>query len=276
MLSEVRISHLPSKSRGRGDGGAGGGSTCSSRDLDIAGTIGAKSVTTETDEERLLASVPTDGSSIGITTLMRTLCWDEYRYWPVRDALIQDGGIERARGLGGSVRRVLTTVAPLPEPDSGTVPPADSDVLTYEHEETLYEHEAALYEPLRRVIQAGWAKDHQTEPLTVEITAARGRRSIGGRWTRPDIVSVAVKTYRYVPEKFIEVITFEVKPLGGIGVSAVYEALAHLRSATHAYVVFHLPDDQAPAYKAAVEETCKVARAHGVGVIIATSAEAGA
>jgi hypothetical protein len=101
---------------------------------------------------------------------------------------------------------VLTTVAPLPEPDSGTVPPADSDVLTYEHEETLYEHEAALYEPLRRVIQADWAKDHQTEPLTVEITAARGRRSTGGRWTRPDIVSVAVKTYRYVPGKFIEVV----------------------------------------------------------------------
>lgn len=37
--------------------------------------------------------------------------------------------------------------------------------------------------------------------------------------------------------------TFEVKPSDAIDVTAVYEVLAHLRSATHAYVIFHVPDD---------------------------------
>jgi hypothetical protein len=35
------------------------------------------------------------------------------------------------------------------------------------------------------------------------------QRLTGGRWTRPDLVSVAVRTYRYLPGKHMEVVTFE-------------------------------------------------------------------
>jgi len=50
-------------------------------------------------------------------------------------------------------------------------------------------------------------------------------------------------------------------------VTAVYEALAHLRSATHAYVIFHVPDEDAEPVKQTIEEARRVGRAHGVGLI---------
>ena len=65
----------------------------------------------------------------------------------------------------------------------------------------------------------------------------------------------------------MEVVTFEVKPRDAIAVTAVYEALAHLRSATHAYVIFHVPDDDTESVKQAIDEARHIGRAHGVGII---------
>ena len=127
--------------------------------------------------------------------------------------------------------------------------------------------EAGLYLPIQRTLTTFWAKERQIEPLAVEITAGQGRRVTGGRWTRPDLVSVAVRTYRHLPGKYMEVVTFEVKPFDAIDVTAVYEALAHLRSATHAYVMFHVPSEQEEVVKPVIEETCRVGRSHGVGVL---------
>ncbi len=78
-----------------------------------------------------------------------------------------------------------------------------------------------------------------------------------------------VRTFTYIPGKVLEVITFEVKPSNAISVQAVFEALAHRRSATHAYVLLHVPLEQADALSVVVEEICNVARSHGIGVITA-------
>jgi hypothetical protein len=119
----------------------------------------------------------------------------------------------------------------------------------------------------QETLETFWAKERQIEPLTVEITAAEGRKATGGQWTRPDLVSVAVWIYRYLPGKYVEVGTFEVKPSDAIAVTAVYETLAHLRSATHAYVIFHVPDEEAESVQQTIEEARRVRRAHGVGLI---------
>jgi hypothetical protein len=212
------------------------------------------------DRVRLLALVPADGSTIGNTALMRALKWSQHRYWYTRDSLLEEGTIARARGRGGAVRRVL------PEEGTASGPAAEAELVG---EATLaYVHEAELYPPIRDTLERFWAKERQIEPLAVEVTAAQGRRATGGRWTRPDLVSVAVRTYRYLPGKYMEVVTFEVKPFDAIDVKAVYEALAHLRSATHAYVIFHVPDQQDESANLTIEETCHVARSHGVGVIV--------
>jgi hypothetical protein len=187
------------------------------------------------DRAHLLALVPSDGSAIGNTALMRTLGWGEHSYWYARDSLLEAGTLARAKGRGGAVRRVH------PQGDAASQAAAEAELVG---EAALTRvHEAELYPPIRDTLETFWAKERQIEPLAVEITAAQGARATGGRWTRPDLVSVAVRTYRYLPGKYMEVVTFEVKPFDAIDVTAVYEALAHLRSATHAYVILHVPDD---------------------------------
>ena len=210
----------------------------------------------------LLAHVPTDGSTIGNGALIKLLGWDGDKYWSVRDELIEDGRIEKGRGRGGTVRRIVE--APVETSvDAGVITAGAESVL-------LYGREAVLYEPMREAISADWARDRRDVPIVVEITAAQGHRATGGRWSRPDIVSVSVRTFLHLPGgKFIEVTTFEVKPSDAIDVSAVDEALAHRRSATHSYVLLHVLDSDLAALQDAVNEICEVARFHGIGVIVA-------
>jgi hypothetical protein len=211
------------------------------------------------DRARLLALVPADGSTVGNTSLIRQLGWAENRYWYARDLLLGAGVVVRAKGRGGAVRRA--------HPDEGTVQAGSTEAELVGEAALAYLHEADLYPPIRETLATFWAKERQIEPLAVEVTASQGRRATGGRWTRPDLVSVAVRTYRYLPGKYMEVVTFEVKPSDAISVTAVYEALAHLRSATHAYVIFHVPDEGAETVLQTIEEARRVGRAHGVGVI---------
>jgi hypothetical protein len=103
--------------------------------------------------------------------------------------------------------------------------------------------------------------------LAVEIIARQGRRSTGGTWSRPDLVSVEIRNFLYIPTKILEVTTFEVKPADAIDVQAVYEALAHRRASTHAFVVLHVPADQTAALDEAIQNVSAAARSHGVGVI---------
>jgi hypothetical protein len=211
------------------------------------------------DRARLLALVPPNGSTVGNTALIRQLGWADNRYWYARDSLLEAGVIVRAKGRGGAVRRA--------HPDEDSVSAASVEAELIGEAALAYLHESDLYPDIKATLETFWAKERQIEPLAVEITASQGSKATGGRWTRPDIVSVAVRTYRYLPGKYMEVATFEVKPSDAISVTAVYEALAHLRSATHAYVIFHVPDDEGESAKAVIEEARHVGRAHGVGVI---------
>jgi hypothetical protein len=212
------------------------------------------------DRARLLDLVPGDGTAVGNTYLIHRLKWAEKRYWYARDCLLESGELVRAKGRGGAVRRA--------HPDQSAATAAETAAAERIGEVALERfHEADLYEPIRGTLNTFWAQERQIHPLALEVTASQGRKATGGRWTRPDLVSVAVRTYRYLPGKFMEVVTFEVKPSDAITVTAVYEALAHLRSATHAYVIYHVPDEHDESVKQVIDEARRIGRAHGVGVI---------
>ncbi len=66
------------------------------------------------DRARLLALVPSDGSAVGNTALIRQLGWAENRYWYARDSLLEAGVIVRAKGRGGAVRRAHPDEGPAP------------------------------------------------------------------------------------------------------------------------------------------------------------------
>ncbi|MDQ7907638.1 hypothetical protein RB614_24250 [Phytohabitans sp. ZYX-F-186] len=221
------------------------------------------------DHQTLFAALAPDGTTTSNPTLQRRLGWDSDRYFRSRDALVDMGLVVRGRGRGGVVRRVLATTA-VEERTVAVVVDAGADALTTAATvEAVIKNELALYEPMRRVIAHDWAKDHRRDPLAVEVTALQGRRVTGGTWSRPDIVSVEVRTFAYVPGKYLEVATFEVKAANAINVQAVYEALAHRRAATHSYVLLHVPADQADNLEDDVADVAEAARAHGIGVVTA-------
>lgn len=155
------------------------------------------------------------------------------------------------KGRGGTVKRIVDW-----QPDE----PAVRDAAV----EREIDAERDLYEPLAQQIGSTWAKDMRLEPSVVVILGYQGRRRTGGRWSRPDIALVAVQQFDLIPGKHINVVTFEVKLGPSADVAAVYEALAHRRAATQAYVVVHS--------EGVVEETLELVEAeayrHGTGLII--------
>lgn len=222
-------------------------------------------MTQDNREQELLSKVPEDGSAVGNTSLMRDLRWPEAEYWDVRNVLIDRGVLALGRGRGGSVRRVVTpaadfhgTIAAPAEEESGA--PAVAPV----HEP---EREQDLYEPLANVITERWVKDKRFESAITQITALQGRRGTGGTWSRPDITVATLATYPYVPGRHFDVVTFEVKPSWGVDVTAVYEALGHLRCATRSYALLHVPDEESEDARDTLTEICAEAKRHGVGVV---------
>ena len=216
------------------------------------------------DEQAVLDHLPKDGTAVSNRTLQLNLDWDHDRYWATRDALVDAGLVIRGRGRGGTVRLYLEIPA-----SEIAGHPLDASSLVDEAESVI-QSELSLYAPMRQVIVGDWAKDHRTDPLAVEITALQGRRATGGIWSRPDIVSVEVRTFEFVPGKHLEVVTFEVKPFSALSVQAIYEALAHRRSATRSYVITHLPhQESAEAGSEVIADVEEEARSHGVGFITA-------
>ena len=209
------------------------------------------------EEQKLFDEVPADGSYITNPELQRRLGWEGDRYWNVRNALVDRGHLSVARGRGGLVCRVLEPAA-ASEPGQA-IPPAAASPLIREED---------LYQPLAGVLNSEWAREKRLERWIVHTTARQGRRETGGRWSRPDLVVVTQSTFPYIPGRHFDVITFEVKPSDNIDITAVYEALSHLRAATKAYVLLHVPDAEAQHLSDALSEVYVEAKKHGVGVLV--------
>ncbi|CAM5345885.1 hypothetical protein [Rhodanobacter lindaniclasticus] len=204
------------------------------------------------EEKQLFNLVPDDGTGMTNALLRERLGWNQDQYWGVRNSLIDQNLLFVGRGRGGVVYRVLSDVV-----DIGVGGPVAA----------LPVREESLYEPIARVLEKEWARDKRLERWLVQVTARQGRRDTGGRWSRPDLVIATQSVYPYVPGKHFDVITFEVKPADAIDVTAVYEAIAHLRAATKAYVLLHVPDAEADRLDSVVNEISSEAKKHGVGVI---------
>lgn len=213
-------------------------------------------------EEELMSYVPDDGSRIGNITLFRELAWPNKRYWSIRNRLVDRGALQLGGGKGGSVSRTSLSNENL-----------EKEVRSQQEAETqkqkAYELEDELYTPMAGVIKNSWSSDAGFDAVVLQETAKQGGKLTGGKWSRPDIALAAMSTYLYLPDRYFDVITFEIKPASTIDVTCVYEALAHLRSATRAYVLLHVPSDKAERLEAVLLEVYSEAKQHGIGVIVA-------
>lgn len=205
---------------------------------------------------KLLTLLRSWGGSAGNISLLRSLGWEGPLYWSIRDRMVDNGHVTLGRGRGGSVH-IVEDVGPDESGSAESAPVREED----------------LYEPMREVLRSDWVRDQRFGSSLVEVTARQGRRDTGGTWTRPDMVVVSYTTLLYVPGKHFDVTTFEIKPLSGLDVTAVYEALAHCRAATRAYVLVHVPDGdlQDDHVSSLIDRVEDEARRHGIGLIVAGS-----
>jgi len=198
-------------------------------------------------EQLLLELIPANGRTKGNKALqsdLKNIGFPVERYWEIRERLIQRGLLAIGRGMGGSVYRLDITAQP-PQKNQGR---------------SEWIPEQKLYEPFANYIRTIWMKENSIDlrDCAIQITANQGRRATGGKWTRPDLAVVAVKTYTYLPGRFLQVITFELKPAGFLDVAWVYEAAAHSRYAHKTYLCVHLPQgyDKDDVNLRRLEEEC--------------------
>jgi hypothetical protein len=78
---------------------------------------------------------------------------------------------------------------------------------------------------------------------------------------------ISCTTYVHVTGNHFDVVTFSVKPSDAIDVTAVYEALAHRRAATRAYVILHVPKINNNSVDSLLGDVCDEAKRLGIGVI---------
>lgn len=211
------------------------------------------------DEEILLALIPENGESIGNLQLLKKLegrGWDEEKYWRVREKLLDSGALLRGRGRGGTVRRRLA---------DGTL----SVPLAPSRPQRSGTQESSLYGPLLSVLQHDWIREMRIEPHQIhfEITAKQGKKATGGTWTRPDITAVSVRSFPHLPNKYLDIWTFEAKTAEWLDVTAVFEAAAHASRATRSYALLQIPLQQGDPEREILERCVREADRLRVGLI---------
>jgi len=186
--------------------------------------------------------------------------WTEEDYWETHGWAVDRGLVIKGRGKGGSVSLAQEEITNAENEQSVPIP-----------QERISEID--LYEPALKVIRNSWVKLYSYDESASAITALRGRANTGGKWTRPDVSVLAVRAFPYLPGRFFDIITFEIKPPDDISVEGVFEALSHQQFATKSYVIYNVTDE-ALANDFANDEKAgarimETARRHGVGVIVA-------
>ena len=183
-----------------------------------------------------------EGKSPGRKALREKLDLDQPQLEGHLKKLKKAGLIEIGRGQGGSIRR-------LPRKSHG---------------------ERELYEPMAHVIGHSWAgvPPHnylRGEKKFLEVLPTQGINM--GAWGAPDVTLLGGKTLPYLPGKFLDIVTFEIKP--AFDLRGLYEALAHRRRANLVYLlVFHPAGQEVPSNVLA--QITREANNHGIGFILAS------
>lgn len=213
----------------------------------------------------LLDIVPKDGITIGnkaARTELKNRIQKDYKqgiedkdYWDIRDALLAmtPSPIGVRRGGGGAIYLLSPTT------QQKTALP-----------DTKYKKESDLYEPVLQYIRNWWVKDYRIERYVNEITAHKGNKDTGGKWTRPDITLFAVRQYPFIPGKTIELISFEIKPKDTFDIQGVFETASHSVFAHRSYLMIHMTKDPDSDNSDVLDRISRECERFGIGFITFT------
>ncbi|WP_163506583.1 hypothetical protein [Fodinicola acaciae] len=180
--------------------------------------------TTSVNAVALFDVLPVDGRAITNSQARQATGLSEPAYAAARELLTRTGEIALGRGRGGTLRR-LADVNPLQRP--GAV-----------------DRESDLYAPFRGWLDETGRRASQAMWLSKITGHGRGQRRGTGQWSRPDLVTVAVTNWDYLPIVDVEVRSYELKPFRTAqSLAGVYEAAGHQRRAHYSSLVLEWPPD---------------------------------
>lgn len=188
-------------------------------------------------------------------------------YWKLRDELETEGKIILGKGKGGSVR--------LSESELGIAESemaSQSDQNDAKKTNKKLKKEIDTYDGIFKTLNDAWIKNQKYPNAWTQITAHQGKRETGGKWTRPDIAMVSVTSLPYLPGKIVDISTFEIKLYEEVDITAVYEAVAHRRFATKAYLLIANPNKK-EFDRESISEIESEAEKAGIGLSVISDEE---
>jgi hypothetical protein len=184
----------------------------------------------------VLSRIPGDGSTISGQKLRGLVNLDNDTYRRAIEELKARALILAAPGYSGLYSRA--------EPEAPAVQRPRVVV-----DDGLIARESELYEPFREWLVSSWAGQEGVDFADARVTGTGQDWPLrSGRWSRPDVTTVRVTTYDFLPERVVEVATYEIKRNRDAEKrECVYEAAAHGRWAHRASLVLEMPaGDGAP------------------------------
>jgi hypothetical protein len=134
----------------------------------------------------------------------------------------------------------------------------------------LASSEAELYEPFKNwVYEEFTPTDFVKGRDLFEVIVSGNRRPKDTKvWEIPDIISVSLKKYRYVPEMEFKTISFELKPQGSaFGTYGIFEAISHSKFGSQTYYCFEWPNEKDFYDHKDYQRIEQEAKTHGIGLI---------
>jgi len=129
--------------------------------------------------------------------------------------------------------------------------------------------EDELYEPFSKWVQAEFAPDDfDCDKDLFEVTVSAKRRpSSAGAWEVPDVLSLSIKKYPYVPFVQMELVTFEIKKYNeALNPYGIFEAISQSKYAHYSYYCFEWLDESLEI-RADYQRILQEATIHGVGLV---------
>lgn len=190
--------------------------------------------------DRVFAATPRDGTALSNARIREKAGLTEVQYEKAKNLLLRTGDVAKSRGRGGSLRR-LAQVSP------GTRAGAAA-------------RESELYEPFQRWLNGQEANTDDVFWRTKVTAHGTGQRRSTGEWTRPDVVSLSLHRWEYLPTLQVQLSTYEIKPFGQARrLAGVYEAAAQQRRSHYSYLVIEWPiDEDVPVPDVIVDETVRL------------------
>ena len=200
----------------------------------------------------------------------------EELYYQAEDALIEEELIERCLGRNGGIRRLVQQ-----DDSQSQIDPESSDSIA---EESL-QREKDHYEPALKQIEKHWTDERSEKHIYGAVTAYQGKRSTGGRWSRPDITLCTVSKWIFSSRPEGEIITIEIKLFDkkkfdiNEVYTGVYEALAHKSRSHYSYLMIanfpkqeeleKLTPKKKKIFEQGFDRVMSAAARHGIGIITA-------